>query len=470
MIHNDGTPLIMTRRVSVALIVCSMFVAAASLAKNGAFRETRHGDPQRGPRRNTAAPPGSCVQCHQTHHAKGQKPERALFGANDNELCLTCHQESGAERVWPGTIAWSQAGHATSPMVVRPRSTTNGRSPADTNKCVNCHDPHGVKDERGLISGMLAFRQEKLCQTCHDGAVAADVHSQFRKTYRHPIERAAIHTINEGGDPKAHGSFPDRRHSECSDCHNAHTAKADAVPPSAPAASNSISGVSRVQVVNGPAGRLPSFSWRPADDWSFANEYEICFKCHSSWTKQPVGQSDLALLTNPANASFHPIQATGKNRGIDPASFTRGWTAESLTYCSDCHASDDTTVRGPHGSSYRYILKKASTASAARRTMTPDELCFDCHQYDVYANPDSAPELQRASRFNAPAVAGHAYHVAIQRVPCFACHVTHGSVRNAALIATDRMPGIVSYLQTASGATCNTTCHLPRSYSVNYAR
>src|SRR5206468_8803452 len=110
----------------------------------------------------------------------------------------------------------------------------------------------------------------------------------------------------------------------CSDCHNAHDIGASSALPSPPQASNRLAGVSRVEVANGGAGVAPVYRFRRADEPG-ANEYEICFKCHSSFTTQPPGQSNLALLTNPANASYHPIQAPGKNPRIDPRSFAIGY-------------------------------------------------------------------------------------------------------------------------------------------------
>jgi hypothetical protein len=107
--------------------------------------------------------------------------------------------------------------------------------------------------------------------------------------------------------------------------------------------------------------------------------------------------------------------------------------------------------------------------------MGSDELCFKCHSYDVYANRQSSELVRRASRFNAPgSAAGHAEHAMAQEpsqsVSCYSCHATHGSVDQPHLMATGRMPGILSFNRTASGGTCVSSCHDPRSYTVNYAR
>ena len=76
-----------------------------------------------------------------------------------------------------------------------------------------------------------------------------------------------------------------------------------------------------------------------------------------------------------------------------------------------------------------------------------------------------------ASRFNPPAAErGHQFHVANQNVPCYACHVTHGSSTLPHLLVLGRSPGLVAYTRTPTGGTCTPTCHAPRDYMVNYAR
>jgi hypothetical protein len=99
------------------------------------------------------------------------------------------------------------------------------------------------------------------------------------------------------------------------------------------------------------------------------------------------------------------------------------------------------------------------------------QLCFSCHQHDVYANPSAPEAIRRASRWNAPgATRGHAEHVGGAGISCWACHVTHGSTDQKHLIAVGRSPGMLSYTETLSGGTCMTSCHDPQSYTVTYAR
>jgi predicted CXXCH cytochrome family protein len=444
----------MNARIAVCVLLAG--VAMVAEAKNGAFKHTKHGDAMAGPQRRADQPRGACLQCHDGLHAMhsgaaSPSSDSALFAPNDNDLCLSCHAGPSAGAIFPGGAPWAQGAHARS---------------QDATRCVTCHDPHGNRDKAGLIPSLLSERDSALCIACHDGSRGKDIRRELEKPYRHASGR----NRHQAGEitPSSFSTTAGNRHAECVDCHNPHRLDSDPAPPSPPQASNRLANVSRLQVANGGAGAAPTYVWRTPDDGAFANEYEICFKCHSSWTTQPPGQSNLAALTNPANASFHPIQAPGKNPAIDPAAFVNGYTAQSMVLCTDCHSSDDRSIRGPHGSSYPYLLKKPSATTLTAQPATPEDLCFECHSFATYAATNASDAEQRASRFNAPQARGHNFHSGQARIPCYACHETHGSNRPA-LIAT-RPFAIIGFTQTASGGTCTSSCHVSRTYMVNYSR
>jgi predicted CXXCH cytochrome family protein len=437
----------------VAMATFCFLLSALCFAKGGAYKSTAHGDPSRGPQRRMDRARGGCGQCHDYSNdgRSVRANDDALFAPNDNELCFTCHALPSDDGVYPGNGTWQRSAHALS------------RSSIDSGKCGNCHDPHGVRDARGVIPAMLAKRESDLCVGCHDGSRGADIRDQFAKPYWHGMQARGTHDPHEGSDPAKFATAPaQNRHVGCSDCHNSHRAIKERLAPDAPAASSLLAGISRIEVSNSAAGMAPRYTFRGAEDPSPANEFELCFKCHSGWTKQPSGQTDLALVTNPANPSYHPIQASGKNPKIDRNAFVNGYGADSIITCTACHGSNDTNVAGMHGSSYRYLLRKPSG------TTGKDDLCFGCHSYDVYTNATATQEVQRASRFNAGQ--GHAFHVGLKSISCSSCHETHGSTRLPFLIAKNRFPGITSYTQTPTGGTCATTCHAPESYSVTYPR
>jgi predicted CXXCH cytochrome family protein len=422
---------------------------------------------------------GDCEQCH-TAHGETTLPEfYALVGPDDNSLCDRCHSTPWAGGSYGGTWLYAGSSHGSSSSMIWPGPDPPPRTEAGAaGKCLNCHDPHGWTDASGDIPEMTLAREEKLCLACHDGSPAtSNIGVDLAKPYTHPV---TLYTGRHKGPteqlPSDFAAAPiNNRHAECEDCHNPHVAHADTHgPPLDDDLSGSETGVSRVRVANGGPGAPPTFFFTPGSDSLSAPvaEYQVCFKCHSSWTVEPTGQTDLALVLNPANPSYHPVEAAGRDRSIHAGSFVAPWGTASITRCGDCHGSDFAGASaGPHGSAYRYILKRPYTASSTSRLTTADETCFACHSYDVYASSLSSPAVRSESRFNDPATTeGHAKHVADHSVPCYACHVTHGSTTQPHLIATGRTPGILSYTETPTGGTCTSTCHGPESYTLNYAR
>lgn len=448
---------------TVALLVASL----EATAKNGAFRSTKHGDPVKGPQHKAGKPPGSCVQCHDGHlsHRRGGARAATTFGQTAAEPCVSCHALASIDGgSFPGDGAWVNSTHA------RERLMRSGSASSD-NTCVACHDPHGVRDERGVIPAMLAQREPGLCLACHDGSRGADIRAESLKPYWHGQTARGEHDPAEsrGAEPSPGQSTPADRHVSCSDCHNSHLLQSDELTHEEGQASALLAGVARVQVTHGAAGTQPSYRTLRADDPAPVLEYEICFRCHSSATKLRPQDEDIARTTNPENASFHPIQGRGRNLRIDPAAFAGDVSAESRIRCTDCHGSDSPRVRGLHGSAYEHLLRKRYASEIGSPMMRTD-LCFDCHAWQVYGATDSEVAVLAASRFNAPAEAGHAFHVGSQRIHCAACHEPHGSVRQPALIATRNRPGLTSYTQTPGGGTCTPTCHTTRTYKVNYPR
>lgn len=453
-------------------------LATVPLRAGVAYDTSKHGHPDTGVLRLLDQGRGSCAQCHDQHASRDGVPtgtpnDRLLFQIGDETLCHSCHSSASPTGIYPDIPIWGDATHATSPDAYSQAAPLPVRSASEAGRCVNCHDPHAAEDAYGVIPSMLRLREEQLCTACHNTPSRKDIAADLAKAWRHPIGGSGRHTTAEGktNDPDLYddSGIDNRRHAECADCHNAHVASPDTGLLAAPEASRRLHGVARVKVRNGVAGTIPLYTWRGADDLIDPREYELCFKCHSSWVELPLGKPDLALLTNPDNPSFHPIQAQGKNSGIHPDSFANGTTWDALVWCSDCHGSDDPTIRGPHGSANQFILRRPSVASSAYQAMAPTDLCFSCHRWEVYGDPAATNATQQLSRFNQPANQGHAYHVGAQQVPCYGCHVTHGSTTQPWLIVTGRTPGIVAF--DSNARLCTATCHAgnpTRTWTANY--
>ena len=246
---------------------------------------------------------GACDRCHSMHGE--DQPivySRALIGPDDNTLCDKCHTTPWAGGSYADPLVYSWSSHSQSQSMIWPGPNPPARTEAGAaSKCVNCHEPHGWKDAVGLIPFLGMAREEALCTTCHDGSPAiTDIKQDMRKAFRHPIQdRSGVHLGPLESTPADFAAAPvNRRHSECQDCHNPHMAHADRLGlPAAPALSSLNLGISRVRPINGSAGQPPTYAFIAGSDSLSGpiTEYQLCFKCHSSWTTQPSAQSDLAL-------------------------------------------------------------------------------------------------------------------------------------------------------------------------------
>jgi hypothetical protein len=105
-------------------------------------------------------------------------------------------------------------------------------------------------------------------------------------------------------------------------------------------------------------------------------EYQVCFKCHTSWAygaSPPNGTSgqaetDLAVAFNPNNGSGHPVTTGLSNYGgsLSPKPLAASelgapWNTNMGTQtmmCSDCHGADAAApaAQGPHASAATFML------------------------------------------------------------------------------------------------------------------
>ncbi len=178
-------------------------------------------------------------------------------------------------------------------------------------------------------------------------------------------------------------------------------------------------------------------------------EYQVCLRCHSEYAydtppslglsdsgtpsgtngltqytdqamefQAPTGhQGDGTSATDPGvgaayqtnnHRSWHPVMAaTGRTAGLDAylTPFDQGVGNQTM-YCSDCHgaATSPGTVEpgtgqtwGPHGSNNPFLLTGKWNGSTG--TGQTDGLCFQCHDYDQYANPATVSASVVASGF-----------------------------------------------------------------------
>jgi predicted CxxxxCH...CXXCH cytochrome family protein len=122
----------------------------------------------------------------------------------------------------------------------------------------------------------------------------------------------------------------------------------------------------------------PSATWGAASSYTVqaaTKDYQVCFKCHSGANTNVTGWggsgslawTDLSIEFNPANKSFHPVMAplndASSGSTVLTASYlNNGWKPGDVMTCTDCHATDSTASKGPHGSSVKWMLAGVNKA------------------------------------------------------------------------------------------------------------
>ncbi|MBN2008541.1 hypothetical protein JW960_04250 [candidate division KSB1 bacterium] len=337
---------------------------------------------------------GQKVQCTACHN-----PHNNIYGnflvasTHYSDLCMFCHQKNG----WNGSLhrvssaSWNGSGNDPWPKSTYQTVAENG--------CENCHQPHGAGGAERI---MRHLPEENNCLDCHAGNVAAkNIQSDLNKSYRHDVfAYTHIH------DPEEN-AVSDIRHVECTDCHNPHVA--NGTDASAPVASGAIEGV---KGVNSQGSAISAIQY----------EFEICYRCHADSPEKPGGhtsrqfyQTNVRLEFNAGNPSFHPVEASGKNG--DVPSLISPLNEASIIYCTDCHASNNSSANGPHGSVYSPILKfRYETADYTSESYQAYELCYQCHDRNTIVNNQSTNFANVV----------HRKHIVDLQTPCNVCHDPHG--------------------------------------------
>ena len=326
---------------------------------------------------------------------------------------------------------------------------------ATTSSCAGCHRSH-------TSSGIVlrhTWPEEELCFSCHtSGGLGVDVQPAFgsvntaTRFFNHDV--AATNGVHRLGQTSGSDFGGVNRHVECEDCHEPHEAtRGVSVAPMLQREMNNASGVDPMWAAAGPPDPT-LFTWLPQAE----REYQVCFKCHSSFTTLPTyvpdgwdgtqyvadglikltsadpdqipDNRDIAQEFNPFNTSFHPVVAMGNNQAIPAGSFVTGWSQTSMIYCTDCHSNPNSATEGygPHGSPSLHLLDAVDDYQTANPSSpsgyTGNEICFKCHQYATYVtnNVDTNTNFRRTAGAGRNLHASHA-----EDATCYMCHDSHGS-------------------------------------------
>lgn len=283
------------------------------------------------------------------------------------------------------------------------------------------------------------------------------------------------------------------KHVECVDCHNPHAAKGGLHTQGNNALANVLRGVSGVSV------SWSTSNWGTNSTATLVSittaEYQVCFKCHSkansnvtTWGGSGAAAwTDLMLEFNPNNKARHPVgQPLSAGLVLDLGG---EWTAgygQTMT-CSDCHASDSATTKGPHGSAVKWMLKGPNQnwpySDAANNGTSSGTLyylggtmtglfCLNCHPtLNSTLSTDTNAVHIRAKHRGSVAVGACVYcHIRVPHGGKVSRLITDGDSANlparykpdgnggafSGLNAFNKADSPGSYVKTNCGATCGT--------------
>lgn len=296
-----------------------------------------------------------------------------------------------------------------------------------TGGCAACHRAHSGQNN-WLVKDVS---ESTVCFSCHDGTgsnynVAAEYNDanvpaddpDTRSYYAHRLDTGQAHV---SAKVRAEFSGVLNRHSACSDCHNPH-----AVNSAAPAQTGF--GWTASGALNNITGVNAEMGWQ----YPITLEYQLCFKCHSRYTvllssTTPThNKTDKAAELDPNTASYHPVEAPGKNttnqmqESLDGGKLWR-LTTTSTIRCTMCHG--DYRLVGnppapgtpapearlaPHTSRYRSLLianyRDRDLKPAAEAYATNDfDLCYLCHSEAPFTDVSGDARSDTNFRF-------HGYH------------------------------------------------------------
>lgn len=323
-----------------------------------------------------------CAGCHShvsTNNDGFTDITKHMNGIIEGGSCYGCHsQVKGTRRAVMTEFVNGTSGHMMYNVSVALEA-------ALVTDCGKCHTENGTLHKDGALdnnraTGIISPPNTAFCVDCHkSGATNND--------FTGDVAGAAmdINTAYTTGTDR----FNHSAEAGCTDCHG--------------------DGSGNVRIHNSATAGLLKYS----------TQNNTCFQtspvnaCHATGS---TAVNKIQDEFNPTNATggTHPVlgtvtpKSTVLQADTTGAMFVDGWSKDSVATCTDCHSMNGTGPRGPHGSSYDYILKGLDTSidgtggtgpTSGRAYGTPknssvtgwgdatyaqENLCLNCHASDVY--------------------------------------------------------------------------------------
>ncbi|WP_243374076.1 CxxxxCH/CxxCH domain-containing protein [Geotalea sp. SG265] len=386
----------------------------------------------------------SMTKTHNYAIASNMKNDGGSFSAN----CTKCHNGRNGE-----VAVFSQMTTGLHDRSVRRSYNTLGGNSVDgqnndANFCFRCHSnatgtgsptstyitTKGNKDIFAFKN--MTARSKNLYAAFNDSTL----------TSKHKVQFASYTTHKPSPTDETRSYISSKKQVTCAECHDPHAA--GNTVHVAGTTGNAVAAGSMLYGTPGVGTALTFNKWTSATGFATTPtpataEYQICFKCHSSYNTRlsawsPYSTASVRSWTKvdkefstANNAGFHPVAGINASRNTTMA-LKSPWADGKLMYCSDCHGNSKQTVndpRGPHASANAFVLKKPWTGARINGTSDTTNIaatiCFDCHDVQAYV---SGGTNTTSSGFGQQGT--HTLHADHNGwgVPCKVCHVArpHG--------------------------------------------
>ena len=420
---------------------------------------------------NTQVWQASCLNCHDTHAVQGTR--RLLREGTDSfsvpktggnsaleESCYTCHSADGGVLTGQGGATFEVPNiktDFTTGLTHMPITNSDQQAPSEIHdiqnsdliedkalfnlanrhvECTDCHNPHRVIKNRLFNNTGTTLAGTHDHSSGHTNIASGvlrggwGVEPVYGSNIFDPNNFPSSYIVKsgDGGNGASialSSSHVTREYQICLKCHSDY-AYGNTPPDLGDTGGNTLSGTNGVIQYTNQAIEFQA----PAS--------------HKGQTTTTDSGAASAYSTN-NHRSWHPVIAnTGRTPGIRQAS-AANWLSpfngaanigSQTMYCSDCHGSDtgvgtsepsggeDGNPWGPHGSSNDFILK--GNWDQFTGTNSPNDLCFKCHRWNRYADPNGAGN----SGFGGSEDSNlHIFHAdKIGNMRCSWCHVSvpHG--------------------------------------------